>query len=131
MSGRMRSALLLAVLIAPASCATRAAPPPASASKQHDDDRAAKIQAVVLLHVAALRRCYDDGRSRDPHLNGRLELEFVVSADGVVTSAQALRSTIADELTVGCVLSTARSWRFAQFPNGPVTFSYPVIFETR
>jgi hypothetical protein len=44
------------------------------------------IRSVVRHHYASFRRCYEQGLSRDPNLEGLITVRFVIGLDGAVAN---------------------------------------------
>ncbi|MBN1781435.1 TonB family protein [bacterium] len=69
------------------------------------------IREVLLNHVPAIRYCYDRELKRDPELKGKISVRITVSADGNVTDAVILTSTLNNERVERCVLARIRLWK--------------------
>jgi len=88
------------------------------------------VRRVVRRHINEVRHCYTQQLTKDPALSGRVEVEFVVSADGKVTSAKVTHTTIKDEALGKCIATAVRGWSFPK-PDGGGTVSvkYPFVLS--
>lgn len=114
------------------------------------------VQEVVRNDRKAMRRCYEAGLGRDPNLQGKLAVRFVIALDGTVSSAvdihdapptsEARPGAVAandvpsdrdhraeprfpDAEVTWCVLARFKSLKFPHPEGGPVTVVYPFIFR--
>jgi hypothetical protein len=60
------------------------------------------IQRVVRANFAAMRRCYQEGLARQPSLQGRISVRFVIERDGKVANV-ATSGDLADDEVKRCV----------------------------
>mgnify|MGYP002632666945 CR=1 FL=1 len=92
-------------------------------------DRSA-IDRVIKQHLAQIRYCYQKELQKDPALAGRLEIKFVIDADGAVSRAEVKLSTLGNEVVEQCILSRILRMRFpAPAGGGIVVVSYPFVFQ--
>jgi hypothetical protein len=77
---------------------------------------AEQINLVVRNNQAAIRQCYQEGVRHQADLQGRVELAWRISLEGVVTE---------------CRVGEIRSWRFPRPDGGEVSVDYPFIFGQR
>jgi hypothetical protein len=89
-------------------------------------DREAIIR-VVRKKQPEMRKCYEAGLARDPKLQGRVVVKFVVETTGKVSSAEDAGSDLPDTATVACVASVFRTMVFPA-PYLKMTISYPLMF---
>lgn len=61
------------------------------------------FDAVMAEHIGEVKRCYQVGLWRDPELEGRLLVKFVISSSGRVTSSATQSSTLGDEAVEDCI----------------------------
>lgn len=88
------------------------------------------IRRIVRQHINRVRYCYEKGVQRDPALEGKVVVHFVISAKGAVTSAADKGSSLKDKEVVSCVLSTFKSMQFPAPENGGVvSVTYPLMFK--
>jgi hypothetical protein len=104
-----------------------------SASGSAADSQNGLPKAVILRIVrqnrSRVRACYERGLSKNPELAGRIDVRFVISVRGDVSSASGKSSTLSDPEVVECVESVFRGMSFPEPDGGPVTVNYPFVFK--
>jgi len=91
----------------------------------------AVIARVVATAEAALRRCYLDGLRREPKLQGRVSVRFVIGRDGAVSHVQASSPDLGDALVLESVEHAFEELSFPQPEKGIVTVTYPFQLSTK
>jgi TonB family protein len=86
------------------------------------------IQRIVRQNFGRLRMCYEQGLGRNPNLEGRVEVRFLIGSDGRVTSASAGASSLADSAVTSCAVSMFYSMSFPSPESGSVRVTYPISF---
>nr|WP_276599101.1 AgmX/PglI C-terminal domain-containing protein [Nannocystis sp. SCPEA4] len=86
------------------------------------------VRTVVRSNIEQVRDCYNAGLKRDPKLEGRVHVQFVIQPDGSVGEL-----TLVDELAdasevVRCIAEVARGWKFPA-PYGRIIVTYPFVLE--
>ncbi len=87
------------------------------------------IQRIVRQNYGRFRMCYEQGLSKNPNLEGRVQVRFVIGRDGTVTNSQNGGSDLPDSAVVGCVVSAYYGLSFPQPEGGIVTVAYPIMFQ--
>jgi hypothetical protein len=88
------------------------------------------IAAVIKEEMGPIRGCYLTGLRRQPTLNGKVVIKFVVAADGSVAKADLKSSTMNDEGVEACVVDLFRGMAFpAPAGGGIVIVAYPFVFS--
>ncbi len=88
------------------------------------------IDRVMRQHMDRIRRCYQRGLENDPSLEGTLVFRIVIGADGAVTRATILSSTLGDPQVEREILEVIESMVFpAPKGGGVVTVTYPLEFH--
>lgn len=87
------------------------------------------IQRIVRQNYGRFRMCYEQGLSRNPNLEGRVSVRFVIGRDGSVSNVSNGGSDIPDSGVVGCVVSAYYGLSFPQPEGGIVTVVYPIMFS--
>ncbi len=88
------------------------------------------IRRVILSHRAQVRYCYEKQLSVTPDLAGKVLVEFVIAADGSVTTARTAEQTLADPAVGQCIASKIKTWTFPKPKgNGVVVVTYPFLFK--
>jgi TonB family protein len=89
------------------------------------------IFEVVSSYKSSIVHCYNKALKRYPDLEGRFVVEFTITAQGDVSKADVVSSTLAktDSGLEECVISMIRSWHFIPIPIGTTTVVvYPFVF---
>jgi len=87
------------------------------------------IQRIVRQNYGRFRLCYEQGLGRNPNLQGRVQVRFVIGRDGAVSNVQKGDSDLPDSAVVGCVLNAYYGLSFPQPDGGIVTVAYPIMFQ--
>jgi hypothetical protein len=87
------------------------------------------IQRIVRQNYGRFRNCYEQGLSRNPNLEGRVQVRFVIGRDGTVSNVQKGDSDLPDGGVVSCVVSAYYGLNFPQPDGGIVTVVYPIMFQ--
>ena len=86
------------------------------------------IQRVVRQNFGRFRQCYEDGLRRNPTLEGRVAVRFVIGRDGAVSNAGNGGSDLADSSVVSCVIGAYYGLSFPPPEDGIVKVVYPILF---
>lgn len=90
-----------------------------------------EVGRVIHAHMSEIRYCYESSMIRNSDLEGKLMLDFVIGANGMVRTANVKESTIADARLDDCVIRRLTKWQFPKPKGGVnVSVSYPFIFKT-
>ncbi|NOU32137.1 MAG: AgmX/PglI C-terminal domain-containing protein [Polyangiaceae bacterium] len=88
-----------------------------------------QIQRIVRERFDVFRECYDDGLRRNPYLEGRVSVRFVIDRQGRVPLAEPTADTnLPAPSVVACVVKGYRSLTFPKPVGGIVTVIYPMFF---
>jgi len=87
------------------------------------------IQRIVRQNYGRFRMCYEQGLSRNPNLEGRVSVRFVIGRDGSVSNVANGGSDLPDSGVVSCVVSAYYGLSFPQPEGGIVTVVYPIMFS--
>ncbi len=119
----------LLLLAAPLGCASSARPPAASAVPVTGRLAPEEIQRVVRSEWERFRGCYEDGLRRNPSLEGRVSVRFVIERDGSLRDLASVAPTMPDPEVVRCVVARFGTLRFPPPHGGTVTVTYPIMFS--
>lgn len=86
------------------------------------------IQRIVRQNFGRFRMCYEQGLGRNPNLEGRVAVRFVIGRDGAVSNVGNGGSDLPDSGVVSCVVSAFYGLSFPQPEGGIVTVVYPIMF---
>jgi TonB family protein len=87
-----------------------------------------QIRRVVVHHEGALRACYDTELVRDARARGGMTLAWTIAAEGSVTSASVVSSTMNNARVERCVVRQVKSWRFPTSDAPTHVAAYPFVF---
>ena len=87
------------------------------------------IQRIVRQNYGRFRMCYEQGLSRNPNLEGRVSVRFVIGRDGSVSNVANGGSDLPDSGVVSCVVRAYYGLSFPQPEGGIVTVVYPIMFS--
>jgi hypothetical protein len=84
------------------------------------------IRRVIRQHLNEVRYCYEKGLESKPDLSGRVNVGFVIKADGSVGTAKVKESTLGNAGVEQCIAKAVVRWTFpAPEGCGIVVVSYP------
>jgi hypothetical protein len=86
------------------------------------------VQRIVRQNFGRFRLCYESGLKRDPKLEGRVSVNFVIGRDGSVSSVKG-DGTVPDKAVVGCISRAFYGLSFPQPEGGIVTVTYPILLS--
>lgn len=101
-----------------------------AASEMRGTIERAEIQRVVRANVQQVQLCYEQGLTRQPSLEGRIVVKFVVAKTGTVAAVAIPESTLRERSVEQCIVGAAMKWTFPK-PTGEglATFTYPFILK--
>jgi hypothetical protein len=86
------------------------------------------IQRIVRQNYGRFRMCYEQGLAKNPNLEGRVSVRFVIGRDGSVSNVSNGGSDLPDSGVVSCVISAYYGLSVPQPEGGIVTVVYPIMF---
>ena len=85
---------------------------------------------VLRANLNQIRNCYEQLLQRSPSASGKMAVNFVVGANGMVQTVGVTESTIQDSRMRSCVTGRIQRWKFPEPRGGqPVTVTYPFVFN--
>ncbi|MCX4244112.1 AgmX/PglI C-terminal domain-containing protein [Paraliomyxa miuraensis] len=88
------------------------------------------IRRIVRAHINEVRYCYTMGLTKDPALAGKVEVSFIISPSGSVSSATVASSTLTDSTVDYCIAKAVKRWKFPKpTGGGVVAVKYPFVLE--
>ena len=88
------------------------------------------IDAVIKRNMSQIRYCYQRQLSKNPTLNGTIQVKFVISKDGSVSKAAIDHSTMDGGTSVeSCITGRFKRFRFPKPGAGIVIVKYPFVFS--
>ncbi len=89
------------------------------------------VDKVVKQHLTYLRYCYSRELQKQPQLNGKVSIRFVIAADGAVSSATVSRSTLGHPPTESCMTNKFLQMQFPELKGGGIAIiTYPFVFAS-
>jgi len=90
------------------------------------------IAEVVERNLNPIRYCYERELQKDPTLEGRIVVQFLISADGRVATASIRSTTLGSPAVESCVVGRFLRMRFpASDQGGIVIVTYPFAFHPK
>lgn len=86
------------------------------------------IRSVVESHRIGIEYAYKKYLKSDPTLQGKITVQFVISADGSISKVSIISSTVGHSGLETDIVSQIYSWRFPAITEGSVTVVYPFVF---
>lgn len=84
------------------------------------------IKRIVQSHMGEVQHCYERALRNEPHLQGRLHVEWKQAANGHVLSSRVASGGLGS--ATDCILARIRTWRFPP-TSAPVTIGFPFMFR--
>ncbi len=90
------------------------------------------ISRIVAKHADAIENCYKSEARLNPNLQGSLTVMFTIRANGTVTGARIVDSTLRSKKVESCVVRRISRWRFDRIDDseGDVRFKQKYIFSS-
>jgi TonB family protein len=88
------------------------------------------VRKVIQDNKSQIRSCFERLLNQYPELNGKVQTQFTIGAQGQVLEAKVAQSTTGSQELDACVASRVRLWQFPKPKGGgTVVVSYPFIFK--
>lgn len=87
------------------------------------------IRRIVRQNFGRFRLCYEQGLGRNPNLEGRVTVRFVIGRDGAVSNVSNGGSDLPDSSVVSCVVKAFYGLSFPKPEGGIVTVQYPILLQ--
>ncbi len=88
-----------------------------------------QIQKVISAYMGQIEYCYERELQKEPHLRGKILVNFVIGLSGSVTSATVQNSTMGSPVVESCVTGVFRRMPFPSPGAGIVEATYPLLFN--
>ena len=88
------------------------------------------IQRIVRQSFGRMRMCYEAGLKRNPSLEGRVAVKFVIDRSGAVAMASTTDRSMNDGEVASCIERAFQSMSFPEPEGGIVTVVYPLVLST-
>jgi hypothetical protein len=88
------------------------------------------IRRVIKQHLPQIRYCYEKELVRSPGIFGKVSTEFIISAQGSVSTARIDQTTLDNAAVEQCIAQKIRTWRFPKPKGGGiVVVKYPFVLK--
>ena len=88
------------------------------------------IRRIVRAHINEVRYCYLRGLQKNPHIQGRVAIQFNIASDGKVSDSVVQEATLPDAEASSCIAARVKTWTFPRFTgDAPTQVTYPFVFE--
>jgi TonB family protein len=88
------------------------------------------VRKVIQDHKQQIRACFESLLNQYPDLNGKVQTQFTIGAQGLVLQSSVTQSSTGSKELDTCVASHVRLWEFPKPKGGgTVVVSYPFIFK--
>jgi TonB family protein len=89
------------------------------------------IRRIIRRHMNEVKYCYEQELVRQPGLEGRVSVQFVIAPLGQVVSSIMQSSTMGNARVEKCVVDAVKRWEFPKpMGGGNVIVSYPFNFTS-
>lgn len=90
------------------------------------------IQQEVRRQFGHIRKCYEQGLLRNPHLTGTVAVRFLIGRDGKTSEVASYewQTNLPDAKATKCVVDAFRTVVFPAPEGGIVTVVYPIMFSS-
>lgn len=89
-----------------------------------------EVMQVIRANLNQIRYCYEQVLQRSPNKSGKIKVNFVVAANGRVTTARIASDTVGDARMGACVTGKIKMWKFPRPRGGQkVDINYPFVFN--
>jgi TonB family protein len=89
------------------------------------------IRRVVHRHLPEVRFCYEQGLQRNPSIEGRVTVRWIIGPDGRVQSSGLASSSVSSAQVESCIVSAVQRWTFpSPEGGGPVGVNYPFMLQS-
>lgn len=87
------------------------------------------VMQVVLSRQGRITYLYEKYLKRNPNLRGKISVEFTIAANGFVSAARILESTVDHPELEQDILNLIKHLKFDPIPSGDVTTIFPFQFS--
>jgi hypothetical protein len=88
-----------------------------------------EVMAVINRAMGRITRCYEAALNRSAAVSGRIVFEWTIQPTGATAGVRQASSTIADPTLSNCIAGVIRGLRFPRPQGGPVSISFPFMFQ--
>jgi hypothetical protein len=86
------------------------------------------VVAGMASQEAAIHRCWEQEKAKNPALAGKVLVKFVIGTDGAVRDPTVRSSSLRDPATEACVVARVGEVRYPPLASGTAVVHYPFVF---
>ena len=88
----------------------------------------ASVELEIKRNMSRFRSCYQKELAKIPDLQGTVQIQFSIGAEGSVLGARVLTSSLKNATAERCILRNIYGLRFDSPAGGTAVFTYPFTF---
>jgi TonB family protein len=88
------------------------------------------VARVVRSRMRMVEDCYQRELKRNPQLQGRVEIELTIDAEGSVQNVRVAANATGSPEVAECIVSRIQRWKFPKPAGGSVTVTFPFLFTS-
>jgi hypothetical protein len=88
-----------------------------------------QVARVVRAHAAAIKYCYEKELQRQPSLSGKIEVYWLIRANGTTDRVRVSNSTVGNREVEGCMERQVRNWQFPRSDSETIVQTFPFFFK--
>ena len=89
-----------------------------------------EFSAVIAVHIAKIRACYNQELSTNKNAHGRIATHFSVNKEGKVENLVLERNDLSAEMGA-CLVATSHYWLFPKKNGRTESIKYPFLFDPK
>jgi len=87
------------------------------------------ILKVVKRRQRGIQFCYEKELARNPSLNGKVTMGWIIGTDGKAMRATVQNSSLGNKTVEGCMVRNINRWRFKKPEGGLCKIRFPFVFN--
>ncbi len=88
-----------------------------------------EVSAAINKKIGRIQRCYERGLTQTPNLAGRLTYSWTIRPNGRVSGVRQSSGSLGNAKVASCISGIIRGIRFPKPRGGPVSVTYPFVFQ--
>lgn len=89
------------------------------------------ISGVIRKNTNTIQYCYEKSLTKNPQLQGKIVVRFIIDGSGKVSRVEIVETTIADLELESCVMERVKQMIFPKpTGGGSITVNYPFVFRS-
>jgi hypothetical protein len=87
------------------------------------------VSEILRVHEKKIKHCYAKGLARDPDLEGKVVMEWVIGATGVVSVVKTKQNTMTTPRLGMCLAAVIKSWKYPPPRKGVAAVTQEFVFK--